>query len=123
MLEKRKLQRRKMVLPVKVSIDRATCLVHTVDITHTGVKLGALRTELQPGMIVSLQRGAQKAKFRIAWIRQIAPKELQAGVESLEPTDNFWGVDLSDREHEAAKDMQALMTLLSGGQKPVRKRS
>jgi hypothetical protein len=62
MLEKRKLQRRKMVLPVKVSIDRATCLVHTVDITHTGGKLGAFRTELQSGMIVSLQRGAQKAK-------------------------------------------------------------
>ena len=41
---------RKMVLPVKVSIDRATCLVHTVDITHTG-KLGAFRTELQPGMM------------------------------------------------------------------------
>jgi hypothetical protein len=54
-----------------------------------GGKLGAFRTELQPGMIVSLQRGAQKAKFRIAWIRQIAPKELQAGVESLEPLTIF----------------------------------
>lgn len=122
MLEKRQSQRRKMVLPVKISIDKATHFVHTVDITPTGAKLGALRTELQLGTIVSLQRGTQKAKFRIAWIRQIAPKELQAGIEALEPTNNFWGVDLSDREREEAKEMQTLMTVLSAGQKTVTKR-
>lgn len=119
MLEKRKSQRRKMVLPVKVSIDQATYLVHTVDITHSGARLGALRTQLQAGMIVSLQRGTQKAKFRIAWVRQVSPTEIQAGVESVGPTNNFWGVDLSDREKEGTKAMQALMTLLSGGQKRV----
>jgi hypothetical protein len=36
MLETRKLPRRKMVLPVKVTIDKVTHLAHTVDITHTG---------------------------------------------------------------------------------------
>ena len=113
MLENRKLPRKKMVLPVKVTIDKATYLAHTVDITHTGARLGALRTQLQPGMIISLQRGSKKAKFRIAWIRQLAPNELQAGVESLEPHNNFWGVDLSDWERETKKQTQALMTLLS----------
>jgi len=109
------------VLPVKVSIDKAIYLVHTVDITTTGARLGALQTQLLPGMIIGLQRGTQKAKFRIKWIRQVGPKELHAGVESIEPTNNFWGVDLADREHEAAKDFQALMTLLSDGPKPVKK--
>jgi hypothetical protein len=118
MLEKRKSSRRKMVLPVKVSIDKGTHLAHTIDITHTGARIGGLRTELQPGMIISLQRGSNKAKFRIAWIRQVAPNELQAGVESLEMQNNFWGVDLSDREREAKKDLQALMTILSSS-KPV----
>jgi len=51
--------------------------------------------------IISLQRGSKKAKFRIAWIRQLAPTELQAGVESLEPQNIFWGVDLSDQGHLA----------------------
>jgi hypothetical protein len=51
--------------------------------------------------------------FRIAWVRQLSPNELQAGVEALEPQSNFWGVDLSDREREAKKQTQALMTLLS----------
>jgi hypothetical protein len=119
MLEHRNSPRRKMVLPVKVSIDEVTHLAHTVDITDTGARLGGLRTQLQPGMIVSLCRGSHKAKFRIAWIRQLAPNELQAGVESLEPQNNFWGVDLSDREREAQKDMQALMTVLSSSSKPA----
>jgi hypothetical protein len=116
MLEKRTSPRRKMVLPVKVSIDKATCLVHTVDITDAGAQLGGLKAQLQPGMIISLQRGPQKAKFRIAWVRQLAPSELRAGVEPLEPQNNFWGVDFSDRQHEA-KNMKALMTLLSSGSK------
>jgi hypothetical protein len=74
---------------------------------------------LQPGVIISLQRGSKKAKFRITWTRQVAPNELQAGVESLELQDNFWGVDLSDREREAEKDVKALMTLLSSCSKPT----
>jgi hypothetical protein len=73
MSEKRTSPRRKMVLPVKVMIDRVTYLAHTVDITHRGARLGALRTQLQPGMSISLQRGSKKAKFRIAWIRELAP--------------------------------------------------
>ena len=113
MLEKRKSPRRKMVLPVKVSADKVTLLAYTVDITDSGARLGGLRTQLQLGTIVSLQRGSDKAKFRVAWLRELAPNELQAGVECLEPRSNFWGVNLSDRENEAKKDMQALMTLLT----------
>ena|ERR1700693_3828426 len=118
MLEKRKSSRRKMVLPVKISVGKVTGLAHTIDITPSGARLGALRGQLQPGMIISLQRGSNKAKFRIAWIRQVAPNELQAGVESLEIQNNFWGVDLSDRERQAKKDLKALMTILSSS-KPV----
>jgi hypothetical protein len=113
MLEKRKVPRRKMVLPVKVSTDTVTLLAYTVDITHGGARLGGLRGELQLGMIVSLQRGSHKAKFRVAWVQELAPNELRAGVECLEPHSNFWGVNLADRDNEAKKDLQALMTLLT----------
>ena len=118
MLDKRKSPRRKMVLPVKISVDKVTHLAHTVDITTTGARLGALRTQLQPGLIVSLQRGSNKAEFRVQWVRQLGPNEVQAGVESLEPQNNFWGINLSD-EAEAKKDMQTLLTLLSGRSKSV----
>jgi hypothetical protein len=123
MLDKRKSQRRKMVLPVKVLVDQVSHLAHTVDITESGARLGALRTELQPGMVVSLQRGSKRAKFRIAWIRQLAPNELQAGVESLQPQNSFWGVDLSPQGPDVKKEaQQALMTLLSGHSKTTAKK-
>ena len=102
-----------MVLPVKVSIDKVTHLAHTIDITNVGARLGAIRTQLQPGAIISLQRGSKKAKFRVEWIRELASNELQAGIESVEPQNSFWGVNLSDRELEAKKEMQTLLTLLS----------
>jgi len=102
-----------MVLPVKVSTDKVTLLAYTVDITDGGARLGGLLTDLQLGMLVSLQRGSHKAKFRVAWIQELAPNELRAGLECLEPHSNFWGVNLSDRENEVKKDMQALLTLLT----------
>jgi hypothetical protein len=108
MPNKRISQRTKMVLPVKILIDKVTHLAHTLDITTIGARLGTLRTQLKPGAIISLQRGSTKAEFRVQWSRQLGPNELQAGVESLQPHKNFWGVGLSD-EFEAKKDIQMLL--------------
>jgi hypothetical protein len=113
MADKRKAPRTKMVLPVKFSAARETLFAHTLDITPSGARIGALRTQLQPGTIVSLQRGQKKAKFRIVWVRQLATNEMQAGVESVDPTDNFWGVSLSDETPESKEDLQAFLSLLS----------
>ena len=101
-----------MVLPIKVWVDKATHLAHTLDITPTGARINCTRqAQLQPGTIIALQRGVTKAKFRVRWIRQLSPDEQQVGIESLVPQNNFWGVDLSG-EFEAKKDMQTLMTVL-----------
>jgi hypothetical protein len=102
-----------MVLPVKMWIDKDKHLAHTIDIAPTGARLGALREQVQVGMIVTLQRAGKKAKFRITWVRQLTPTEMQAGVEALEPQDEFWGISLSDRQQEDRNDMQAFLTLLS----------
>ena len=119
MLNKRKLLRRKMVLPVKVSVDKVTHLAHTVDITSTGARLVAYRAPLQSGTIIGLQRGSKKAQFRVEWVKPLSPNELQAGIELLEPQNNFWGVNLSD-DVDAKKNTEALMSLLSRPSKPVR---
>jgi hypothetical protein len=118
MLNKRTASRRKMVLPVKVSVDKVTHLAHTVDITPTGARLVAYRMPLQPGMIIGLQRGSKKKEFRVQWIKQLSPNELQAGIECLQPQGNFWGVDLPDEGSETQKEsQQALMTLLASSSK------
>jgi hypothetical protein len=101
-----------MVLPVKISVGKVTGLAHTIDITPSGARLGALRAQLQPGTIISLQRGSKKAQFRIEWTKELAPNEIQAGIEALEPQNNFWGVNLAD-DVDPKKNMDTLMSLLS----------
>lgn len=103
-----------MVLPVKISVDNASHMVHTVDITAAGARLASLRMNLEPGAIIVLQRGAKKAEFRVHWTRPLGPSELQAGIESVGPLrDNFWGVDLSDGVAAKKKETKTLLTLLS----------
>jgi hypothetical protein len=45
MLNKRTSPRRKMALPVKVTLDKVKHLAHTVDIVRTGACLGGFRTQ------------------------------------------------------------------------------
>jgi hypothetical protein len=119
MLNRRKSPRRKMVLSVKVSVDKVTHVAHTVDITPTGARINCtLRTQLQPGTVIGVQRGSRKAGFRVQWIRQLGPNEQQMGIESLEPQNMFWGVDLSD-DFESKRDQQTLMGALSRCSKSV----
>lgn len=113
MLEKRNSLRNKMVLAVKVSLDETTHLVHTVDITEDGAQIGGLRGELHIGKVVSLQRGRRKANFRIVWVRELAPNELRAGVECLEPQTKFWGLDLPERERTGNRITDAIMTVFA----------
>jgi hypothetical protein len=118
MLNKRKSPRRKMVLPVKVSIDKVSGLAHTLDVTPSGARLGALRGQLQPGTVITLQRGAKKAEFRVEWVKQLAANELQAGIEALQSQSNFWGIDLTG-EVDIKKEGETLMSLLSRPSKSV----
>jgi len=116
--ERRKSKRTKMVLPVKLSIGGSTHLAHTFDLTYVGARLGGLHVELKSGEIVSLQRGAKKANFRVMWVSQIAPNEIQAGVQAVEQQNNFWGIDLSEQEREGkSANLDALMSVMSPKEK------
>jgi TonB family protein len=89
-----------MVLPLRVWSDMRAAdaalpqLAHTIDISVIGGRLGGLRTKLNPGQTILLQRGQQRAPFRVIWNRELAPNENQAGVEALESGKNVWGVEL-----------------------------
>ncbi|HZR65706.1 MAG TPA: PilZ domain-containing protein [Terriglobales bacterium] len=113
MQERRGNPRRKMVLPVKISIGEGAGLAYTMDITSNGARLGGVQVTFEAGQTVSLTRNGRKANFRVVWIRQVSPREIHAGIEALQSVDNFWGVDLADRDQIAKKDMDAMMSLLS----------
>ncbi len=92
--------RTRMVLPLRVWLNTqasgtlVTQLAHTIDISHIGCRLGGLRTELFPGQIIALQRGQQKASFRVIWSNRLAANENQAGIEALDYGGDIWGVEL-----------------------------
>jgi hypothetical protein len=117
MQERRGNARRKMVLPVKVSIGDGAGLAYTMDITSHGARLGGVQVTFEAGQTVSLTRNGRKANFRVVWIRQVSPKEIHAGIEAMQPVDNFWGVDLTDREQAAKKDIEAMMSLMGSAKK------
>jgi hypothetical protein len=117
MQERRTNPRRKMVLPVKISGTEGAGLAYTMDITSGGARLGGVRATLEAGQTVSLTRNGRKANFKVVWVRQINPSEIQVGIEAQQGMENFWGVDLSDRQQNGKKDMDALMSLINAAKK------
>jgi len=92
--------RTKMVLPLRVWANEhpedasALQLAHTIDISPIGGRLGGLRTPLNPGQTITVQRGQKKAQFKVIWTKQLSASEIQAGIESLEYGRAIWGVEL-----------------------------
>jgi hypothetical protein len=117
MQERRINPRRKMVLPVKISSADGPGLAYTMDIASGGARLGGVPATLENGQTVSLTRNGRKANFKVVWVRKISPTEIQVGIEAQQGMENFWGVDLSDRQQGGKKDMAALMSLLDAAKK------
>jgi len=96
----RRRNRIKAVLPVRVSgSDSAgnsySDVVHTLDITESGARLGAILRQLQVGSLLVLQYKQHKAEFRVVWIKLMASsKEHQIGLEAVAPKD-VWGLGWS----------------------------
>jgi hypothetical protein len=99
---KRRLDRVKAVLPVRVSgsgdSGDAYCdLVHTLDVTSNGVRLGAVRRPLEVGNVVVIQYRQHRAEFRVIWIKPLGSStELQVGLEADVQRD-LWGLDTSSK--------------------------
>jgi hypothetical protein len=90
--------RQKAVLPVRVcgvGVDGSSYsdLVHTLDITDTGVRLGAVRCSLQLGSLLTLQYKQHKSEFRVVWIsKRPCGKEYQVGLQAVVERD-LWGLE------------------------------
>jgi hypothetical protein len=93
----RSLDRQNAVLPVRVSAididgNAYSDLVHTLDLNGTGVRLGAVRTSLKLGSLLTLQYKQHKADFRVVWIsKKPCGKEFQVGLQALVQRD-LWGL-------------------------------
>jgi hypothetical protein len=103
---KRREQRTPIALPVKVIImdqDKRpkTEMACTLNASPRGARLGGVRSSVKPGDVVTIQRGKEKAIYRIAWVGSRELKtEGQVGLECVEPGASIWGIDLWAGEDE-----------------------
>jgi hypothetical protein len=94
----RRLDRTKAVLPVRISGNDVSGgsyseLVHTLDVSRTGVRLGSVRRQLEVGSLIVLQYRQHKAEFRVIWTKPPgAGAEHQVGLEAIAQKD-LWGLD------------------------------
>jgi hypothetical protein len=98
-LDKRAVKRTKMVAGLRLANPHPQArdlLVHTLDISSSGAMIGALRERIEPGSILFIQRRHTRAQCRVMWSRQLAPGEVQIGIEFLGHDARFWGLDLED---------------------------
>lgn len=120
---KQRYPRTKMVLPLRVWLDQqkfdasALHLAHTLDISPIGGRLGGLRVPVEPGQIIMLQHGQQKSQFRVIWSKQLEPREIHAGIESLE-SGKIWDLDLpqqptAEAAGKRARTAKAIRTLVA----------
>lgn len=98
----RRIDRSKAVLPVRIlgndaSGDSYSELVHTLDVSKAGVRLGAVRRQLAVGSVIVIQYRQHKAEFRVVWIKPLgAGAEQQVGLEADAQRD-LWGLDTDSK--------------------------
>lgn len=76
----------------------------TLDITRTGARIGGVTCALKQGDVVGMQHGAEKARFRVAWVgRPGGTEQGQAGVQCIQPGKAIWA-EAVQRASAAARD-------------------
>jgi hypothetical protein len=78
-------------------------LVHTLDVTPAGVRLGAVRRELNLLDEVTVFYRQRKLQFRVVWIKKLkGTSEFQVGLKSLTQDGEAWGMGSSEFRIQAA---------------------
>jgi hypothetical protein len=100
--DKRRQDRMKAVLPVRVRGRDITGksfeeLVHTLDVTPTGVRLGAIRHRLKALDSLTVLYRQRKIEFRVVWTKKLeGVDEYQVGLKALTQDQDAWGLNLSE---------------------------
>jgi hypothetical protein len=98
--DRRRQDRMHAVLPVRVrGIDTAGTpfeeMAHTLDLTPTGVRLGAIRHQLRALDTLIILYHQRRMEFRVVWIRLLeGTKEYQVGLKAFSQQQEAWGMSL-----------------------------
>jgi hypothetical protein len=74
-------------------------LAHTLDVSHTGVRVGGFSALVAIGDVIHVQYRHRKAKFEVAWVgRPGSSRDAQVGIRCLEAAKDIFSLGLSDKE-------------------------
>jgi hypothetical protein len=97
---RRRQERIQAVLPVRVrGIDTAGVsfedLAHTLDLTPTGVRLGAIRHQVKALETLTIFYHQRRMDFRVVWTKLLeGTKEYQVGLKAFSQEKEAWGLSL-----------------------------
>jgi hypothetical protein len=101
--------RHKAVLPVRVKGTDSSGkafeeLVHTLDVTATGIRLGSVRRELNVLDEVTVFYRTRKIQFRVVWTKKLkGTSEFQVGLQATTQDREAWGMSFSSQAVEPAQ--------------------
>lgn len=104
--------RTKAVIPVRVKGKDSEGksfedLVHTLDVTPDGVRLGSVRRALNLLEEVTVFYRQRKIQFRVVWTKKMkGSSEFQVGLQAVGQDNEAWGLNFSDYRREVASPAQ-----------------
>ena len=68
-------------------------LAHTLDLTPTGVRLGAIRRPLKTQETLVVLFRQRRIEFTVMWSRLLGEREYQVGLQMVTKENDPWGVN------------------------------
>jgi hypothetical protein len=116
--DRRRQDRIHAVLPVRVrGTDTAGVsfeeLAHTLDLTPTGVRLGAIRHQLRALDTLIIFYHQRRMQFKVVWTRLLeGTREYQVGLKAFSQEKEIWGA-------EALRNRLEVASSISPGTRPA----
>lgn len=111
--DQRRGNRTKAVLPVRVKGKDSAGkpfdeLVHTLDVTPDGVRLGSVRHQLKVLDELTVFYRQRKIQFRVVWTKKLdGTSEFQVGLQAVTQDNEAWGLSFPDYKRRSASQLAA----------------
>jgi len=78
--------------------------VSTVNVSFEGAMLSGVHRLIEPGEMIGLTYGKNKARFRVRWVGQAGtPNQGRMGIQNVMPSSCIWDLPLEPRSAESAE--------------------
>ena len=111
--KKRRANRTKAVLPVRIKGKDSSGkafeeLVHTLDVTSTGARLGSVHRELKLQDELTIFFRQRKMRFRVVWTKKMkGTTEFQVGLQALTQEKDAWGLSFTESAKQTVLALDA----------------